>query len=243
MVNFMDGNKSVMSDYWLIDNHRELTKMLSGLDVDMKDFKHSLIYSKGEISEGVMENMIGKSQDLNSVSLTETISFRYGDRLMVVLRALCEDYCYIREADLPYTEQINKEGDVIHDYEYQEDGQNRLFTWSRRVTQNSNSDICVMNHTSDTTGDLVIMSPSGRMKFVYLGQKLTKNFKPSNVVCDSLCNILVIDYNNKQIHLLSPDGEFLKFLLTKNEVNHPIRLSLYKCTLWVEYWEGLIKVL
>ncbi|XP_061165852.1 uncharacterized protein LOC133174773 [Saccostrea echinata] len=137
---------------------------------------------------------------------------------------------------------ITMTGDVIHEYEYQEDGETKLLTLPYRITQNGNCDICVANCTNEFTCVLLTMSPSGRMKSVYHGQNLTENFDPSDVVCDSLCNILVTDPRNKQIHLLSPDGEFLKFLLTDNEVNHPVKLSLYKSTLWVGYDEGLVKV-
>ncbi|XP_062581492.1 uncharacterized protein LOC134243277 [Saccostrea cucullata] len=325
-----------MSDYSLIDNHRELTKLLAVQDVDIKDCEYSVRYVKREISDDVMENMIGKTLDLNNISLNKTNSFKYGDKLIGVLEALCEDQCYIRELGSDNIEKVNKEGDksheynikanamcmnhdngdvyftdfskksisslspsgsvsivistdplvpwgicqsvddgllvtlrdkasdyykldihsrrlvrhitvtgdVIHEYEYREDGQTRLFTFPLKVIQNSKSDICVVNHTSYTTGELVILSPSGRRKSVYRGQNLTKDFKPTDAVCDSLCNILVTDFyiSKKQIHLLSPDGEFQKFLLQDNDVNLPVRLSLYKSTLWVGYREGLVKV-
>ncbi|XP_062581496.1 uncharacterized protein LOC134243279 [Saccostrea cucullata] len=333
MVKFMEKNNSTMSDYGFIDNQRELTKMLSGPDVDITDSKHSVRYVKGEISAKVMENMIGETLDLDDFRLTETNSFKYVDKVIVKLRALCEDQCYIGDKKSPYFEHVNKEGerkhkydiaandmcvtdtrdvyftdfnkksirclspsgsvstvistdpllplgicqsvdggllvtlrdyesdyfkleshsrrmvrhitvtgDVIHEYEYQEDGRTRLFTFPVTVTQNSNSDICVVNRTSDTIGELVIMSPSGHRKSVYHGQNLTEDFFPTDVTSDSLCYILVADLFNKQIHLLSPDGDFLKFLLTDNEVNRPLRLSLYKSTLWVGYYEGLVKV-
>ncbi|XP_062568710.1 uncharacterized protein LOC134230857, partial [Saccostrea cucullata] len=249
MVKFMEDNKSIMSEYGFIDNHRELSKILSVLDfyVDMKSCELSMRYSKREIRDEVLENMIGKNLNLDNISLTETDSFKYGDDLIVVLGALCEDQCYIREFQSDYIEQsvdggllvtlrdkesdpykfeshsrrlvrhITVTGDVIHEYEYQEDGQTRLFTWPLSVTQNS--DICVVNCTSRATGELMIMSPSGHIKYVYCGQNLA--VRQSDVVCDSLCNILVTDLVNKQSHLLNPDGEFLKFLLTENEVNLP----------------------
>uniref|UniRef100_A0A8W8MDG1 B box-type domain-containing protein n=1 Tax=Magallana gigas TaxID=29159 RepID=A0A8W8MDG1_MAGGI len=131
-------------------------------------------------------------------------------------------------------------GDVVREYEYQEDGQTRLFTVPRRVKQNGNTDICVENRTGEYTGELVILSSSGFLKSVYHGQKLT--FDPSDVVFDSHCNIIVTDYLNSQIHLLSPDGEFMKYLLTENEVKHPYSMSLYQSTLWVGDNQGLIKV-
>ncbi|XP_062570729.1 uncharacterized protein LOC134232765 [Saccostrea cucullata] len=333
IIKFIEDNNSTMSDYNLIDNHRELSKNLSGQDVEIKNCKHSVRYRKREISDEVLENMIGKTQDLDKISLTETNSFKYEGKLIMIVRAICEDHCYIGDIESFYIEHVNNRGekkhksnicpndmcvtdtddvyftdfdnktircllssgsvstvistdpllpigicqsvdggllvtlkdlesndyklerhnrrlvrhitvtgDVIHEYEYQEDGQTRLFTVPLRVIQNRNGDICVVNLTSDHTGELVIMSPSGRIKSIYRGQNLTKDFKPIDVACDTVCNILATDFNSKQIHLLSPDGEFLKFLLTENEVNYPFRLSLYNSTLWVGYKGGLVKV-
>ncbi|XP_062606929.1 uncharacterized protein LOC134268701 [Saccostrea cucullata] len=333
MVKFMEDNNSTMSDYGFLDNHMELSKKLSGQDVNFNNFNYSLRYVKGKISDEMMENMIGKTHDLNNISLTETNSFKYGDKVIVVLSALCEDQCYIGDTESHYIAQVNKDGekkdecnivpsdmcvadtgdvyftdvsyssinclspsgsvstvvslyplvpvgicqsvddgllvtlrdivsdhykldshsrrqvrhitvtgDVIREYEYKEDGHTRMFTNPNRVKQNSNSDICVVNFTSNTSGELVIISPSGRMKSIYRGQNLTGDFNPGDAVCDTLCNILVTDFNNNHIHLLSPDGEFLKFLITENEMNGPVRLSLYKSTLWVGYYDGLVKV-
>ncbi|XP_065928726.1 tripartite motif-containing protein 2-like [Magallana gigas] len=98
-------------------------------------------------------------------------------------------------------------GDVIREYEYHEDGQTRLFTLPWRVRQNGNTDICVVNRTSQCTGELVILSSSGFLKSVYQGSNLM--FNPTDVVCDSHCNIIVTDYRKSKIHLLSPDGEFM----------------------------------
>ncbi|XP_062576216.1 uncharacterized protein LOC134238109 [Saccostrea cucullata] len=332
-VEFMEDNNSTMSDYSLIDNHRELTKMLSELDVDVRNCEHSMRFNKGEIKDDLLELTLGKTMDLDEIGLTQINSFQTGDKIIFLLEAFSEEKCYISEIESEYTGKINKEGakeqkfsispndmcvtdnsdvyftdcvkksinclspsgsvstvictvqlvsigicqsvdggllvtlmdgesglhkldsrsrrlvrhitmtgDVIHEYEYKEDGHTRLFKWPQRITQNSNSDICVANITGDTTGELVILSPSGRMKSVYRGQNLTKNFNPTDVVCDFLYNILVTDYYNRQIHLLSPDGEFLKFLLTDNEVNSPFSVSLYKSILWVGYGEGLVSV-
>ncbi|XP_062576218.1 uncharacterized protein LOC134238111 [Saccostrea cucullata] len=338
-VEFMEENNSTMSDYSLIDNHRELRKMLTDLELEIHTTNcvHSMRFTRGEIKDDLLESMIGKIIDLDNISLTQINSFQYEDKTIDVLEAINEEKCYIADIESEYTEKVNKEGtkeqklsislydlcvtensdvyfadggnksisntihclmpsgtlsivistnplvpigicqsgdggllvtlrdkesdlyklkshirclmrhitvtgDVIHEYEYQEDGHTRLFTLPVRVTQNRNSDICVVNRTSLSTGELVIMSPSGRMKSVYHGQNPTEEFKPIEVVCDSHCNILVTDFHNKQIHLLSPDGEFLKFLLTEKEVNYPYSLSLYKSTLWVGYWEGLVKI-
>ncbi|XP_062612413.1 tripartite motif-containing 13-like, partial [Saccostrea cucullata] len=108
MVKFMEDNNSALSDYGLIVNHRDLTKMLSVQDFDIKDCKLSVRYSKGEISDKVMENMIGKIRDVNNISLTETSSVEYGDPEIVVLRAWCEGQCYTKQLGSDNIEQVNK---------------------------------------------------------------------------------------------------------------------------------------
>ncbi|XP_062586738.1 uncharacterized protein LOC134248347 [Saccostrea cucullata] len=332
-VEFMEENNSTMSDYGLIDNQRDLTKMPSELEIDMTNCEYSVRFIRGEINDNLLKFLFGKTLDLSAIDVAQIKSFQYGDKEILYLEAISEDQCYIKERGSQCIEKVNQQGtkvhrisitannmcvtdngdvyftnfsnhsisclspsgtvstvtstdslqpegicqsvdfgllvtlrdfqlnpykleshsrrlvrhitvsgDVIHEYEYQEDGQTRLFTHPLRVTQNSNSDLCVVNSISLTTGEVVILSPSGRMKSVYRGQNLTKKFDPTDIVCDSLCNILVTDYNNKQIHLLSPDGEFLKFLLTDNEVIRPVRFSLHKSTLWVGCREGVVKV-
>ncbi|XP_052706278.1 uncharacterized protein LOC128181789 [Crassostrea angulata] len=133
-------------------------------------------------------------------------------------------------------------GDVIREYEYQEDGQTRLFNEPTRIKQNGNTDICVMNKISMCGGELVILSASGSIKSVYRGENQESQFDPSDVVCDSHFNIIISDYSNSQVHLLSPDAEFMRYLLTENEVTCPCSMSLYKSTLWMGNAFGLLKV-
>ncbi|XP_062575307.1 uncharacterized protein LOC134237219 [Saccostrea cucullata] len=334
-LNFIEKNNSTMSDYSLIDNQRELTKMMSELGLQTKNCEYSLRFTRGEIKDDLLESLVGKISDLDDIGLAQINSFQYGNNLIFSMQAYSEDLCYLREHTSKYTEQVNMEGDikhrfisitfdmcvtdssavyftdfsnnfisclspsgsvstvvstdplvpdgicqsvdggllitlvdeksdlfkldsnsrrlvrhitltsdVIHEYDHfiHEDGQTGLFTFPYRVTQNSNRDICVVNTTSLKTAELVIMSPSGRMKAIYRGQNLPHIFSPTDVVCDSLCNILVTDPLNNQIHLLSPDGEFLKFLLTENQVKSPCCLSIHKSTLWVGHDDGFVKV-
>lgn len=97
--------------------------------------------------------------------------------------------------------------------------------------------------TSNSTSELVILSSSGSLKYVYRGQKMRKKFNASDVAYDSYCNIIICDISDSKIHLLSPDGKFLKYLLTENEVTHPWSIFLYRYTLWVGDKHGLVKVL
>lgn len=100
--------------------------------------------------------------------------------------------------------------------------------------QNSNTDVCVLNWTSKTSG----VNLSGLLKSVNLGF----HFKPIDEVCDSLSNIFVIDLFNCQVHLLSADVEFMKYLLTENELTDPYCMSLYISTPWVGNTHSFVKV-
>ena len=133
-------------------------------------------------------------------------------------------------------------GDIIREYEYQEDGQTRLFTWPSMVKQNANNDICVINWKNKTNGELVILFNAGSLKSFYSGQKQKREFKPTDVANDPHCNIIVSEANNSTIHLLSPEGKFMRYLLTENQVVHPVAISLRSSTLWIGDAYGCINV-
>ncbi|XP_062622260.1 uncharacterized protein LOC134283799 [Saccostrea cucullata] len=195
-------------------------------DVYFTDYRNKSISC---LSPSGSVSTVGSTGPLTPIGICQSVD----GGLMVTLRDKESDRYKLQSHSRRLVRHTTVTGDVIYEYEYKEDGQTRLFTRPTRLTQNSNSDICVANHKSHSTGEIVIMSPSGHVKSVYRGQNLTEDFRLIDVVCDSLCNILVTDRNNKQIHLLCHDGDFLKFLLTENEVNHPSRSSLYK------WWDSL----
>ena len=91
--------------------------------------------------------------------------------------------------------------DAIREYEFLENstGQTRLFTDPWRVTQNGNTDICVINGTSDTSSELLIISVSGSFKSVYHGEDNKETFKATDVVCDINFNIIVSQLNNSEL--------------------------------------------
>lgn len=333
LAKFLEEKTSTMSDYSLIDNLRDLSNLLSNKACDLEKGDHSVRYSEGDFSEGLLKSIMGQTFDLDGYIVTETDSFKCVDKPINILEAINEDTYFIKSLNSRCIEQVNRKnkkgrtisidvsdfcvtdngdvyatdyikrsivrfspsesvstvfntaplvplgvcqsteggmlvslrdneskpyqphsnsrrlvryvtltGDVIREYEYQEDGQTRLFTVPQKVKQNNNTDICVVNWTSESNGKLMILSFTGSLKSVYRGQKLVKKFNPMDVVFDSLCNIIVSDTSNSKIHLLSPDGEFMKYLLTKNEVIHPWSMSLYKSTLWVGNYHGFVKV-
>ena len=329
----MREKSGTMTDIILIKAHRELTKVLSTQVNAAQKSDFFLRHEGGDINNTVLESMMGQTFDAEQITVTETDSFQCSDKPIIVLDAMNEDTCFIRQVESPYVEQVNKcgkkekqfsvivhgvcvidindvyvtdyknnsisrlslsgsvftlcsteplipmgiclikagcllvtlrdsesdpfqpnshsrrlvrhvtlTGDVIREYEYQEDGQTRLFTMPMRVTQSGNTDICVINRTSGLSGELMILSFSGSLKSVYPEQNQRGKLNLTDVVCDSYSNILVSELSNSSVHLLSPDGTFMLYLLTENQVKHPTIMSLKKSTLWIGNAKGLVKV-
>ena len=131
-------------------------------------------------------------------------------------------------------------GKVLHTNEFHEDGVTRLFTVPKRTTENGNSDICVINRTSSKTGELIVLHEDGRVRTTYRGMKDSK-FDPRDVACDSKRRIIVVDAANKSLHLLSPHGTFLRYLLSYM-FDFPHKMALYQGYMWVGFDKGKAKV-
>ncbi|XP_062619779.1 uncharacterized protein LOC134281307 [Saccostrea cucullata] len=329
LVEFLDENNSTMSDYSLVDNHRELNKRLSDVRVDMKIGKMSVSYNTGKISEEILKSLIGQVLNLDDIySATETNSFMCGGNGIQRLKAFSEETCFITNYKERYLEEVDRHGErklksikpndicltgagsiyftqyetksinrlspsgsvsvvatthpfspydlcqtvegnllvtlhdmdedglelgvvrhmtltgqVIRDYEYNED-LSRSFAEPTTVTQNRKTDIGVIDCKGEFSTELVIFDLSGHVKFVHRGGCSEKDsvLYPADFVFDSLCNIIVSDINRWCIQLLSPDGKFLKILLTAKETNSSLNLSLFGSTLWVGNSSGLVKV-
>ena len=132
-------------------------------------------------------------------------------------------------------------GKILHTNEFREDGTTRIFTLPTRTAENGNSDICVINRTGDYTGDLIVLHGDGRVRFTYCGQKGRK-FDPRDVACDSDRRIIVLEMTKTtSLSLLSPNGTFLRFLLS-DMFDYPHTMALYQNTLWIGFQEGALKV-
>ena len=84
-------------------------------------------------------------------------------------------------------------------------------TCSIYITQSCNGDICV----SDTNAEkVIILDKLDRVRYRYDGKQanLRKLFSPKGLVTDSLCQIIVSDYNNECVHILSKNGQILRCL-------------------------------
>ena len=182
----------------------------------------------------------GKESDIMSTkSLYPTfISKAYADDILITLMDDGDNYKLL-PSSRRLVQRMTLTGKVLHTYEFREDGVTRLFTWPSRTTENGNSNICVINHTSDTTGELVVLHGDGRVRATYRGQD--SEFDPRDVACDCNRRIIVSDCKNKSLHLLSPDGTFLRYLLS-DMFDYPEIMALYHSSMWTGFQSGAVTV-
>lgn len=134
-------------------------------------------------------------------------------------------------------------GKVKRKYEYDSSGE-RLFKLPFRVAQNKNSDICVLDSLDTEHGVLHTISSEGHTQFIYKGVKsLQHPLYAADIVCDDICNIILMDAKNHHIHLLDSAGNFLKFL-TRDEGDrrHSLSLALSGDILWAGGHNGYLSV-
>lgn len=79
------------------------------------------------------------------------------------------------------------------------------------ITENKNNDICV-------AGKVMVMSfnKTGTLQFRYTGPKnptkWNQAFCPKGIATDGYCHILIADTDNKCVHIIDKDGEFLQYI-------------------------------
>ena len=148
-----------------------------------------------------------------------------------ILVTLVDEWEFTRTADSQRKVQmITPGGDLLHTYEYGEDGLTPIFTSSWRPTQSFNSNVCAINLYGDYRGDVCVFYEDGGLKFVYSGHG--GEFGPHDVCCDFLCNIICTNVLDDSVHVIDSDGVFLKYLLTSDTcVPEPTAVALYRDSL------------
>ncbi|KAJ8299646.1 hypothetical protein KUTeg_023706 [Tegillarca granosa] len=113
-------------------------------------------------------------------------------------------------------------GQILTTYEY--DNDKRLFIILLGIDENTNKDICVVNSTSNKSGNVVILNASGGLKCTYKGQE-SEMFVPVKVKCDK-------------------NGQLIKYLMTEKDLqNKPVSLAIDRNNLlWVGCVGGLVYI-
>ena len=128
---------------------------------------------------------------------------------------------------------------------YGADGRTKLFTNPTRIVQNVNLDLVVVDIIDKEFRTKIIgVSVDGRSRFTYKGQaSLEESFCGKDVCCDQHGHIILADYLNHAVHMLSADGQFVQYLLTEQDgLWGPRSLALRDNTLWVGCVKGVVRV-
>ena len=97
-----------------------------------------------------------------SISRTQT-----EDIFLVTLEDEGDPYT-LKPSSRRLVQRIKLTGEVLQTFEFREDGSTRLFVAPGRTTENGNSDICVINHTSGSKGELIVLHRDGSTGAVWL---------------------------------------------------------------------------
>lgn len=90
-----------MSDYSLLDNLRDFPKLMPDIDCDIGREKddYSIRYGSWDISEELLQSIMGQTFDLDDICFTEADSFQYEDKPIDVIEAVNEDRCFAKECN------------------------------------------------------------------------------------------------------------------------------------------------
>ena len=166
------------------------------------------------------------------------------------LISLWDEFCGTRtKQSQRRVRMVTPSDDVLHSYEYGEDDSTAVLPLPVNVTQNANSDVCVMNKyevaKGDFRGNVCVFYEDGGFKYLYSGRG--GEFNPEAICCDLLCNIICANRFENSIHVVSSEGVFLKYLVTSDtgvpvDVPMAYSLALHRCVLWVGSRNGVVRV-
>ncbi|CAG2253996.1 TRIM71 [Mytilus edulis] len=119
------------------------------------------------------------------------------------------------------------------------------FTFPYRCTENINEDLIVVDRIKETKGQIFIFDKSCQLKCGYIGTSVDREFDPHDVCCNSKGNIIISDYSNHAIHILSLDGVLERLLkMDSKEFLHPLSVATDDIDrVWITFHDGKYNVI
>ncbi|XP_052102043.1 uncharacterized protein LOC127735776 [Mytilus californianus] len=135
--------------------------------------------------------------------------------------------------------RMNDDFEVVQTIEFY--GTKRIFTTPRRLAENMNGDICVLDETSEKRGKILIFNKDRSLKLVYTGiNDSEEHFNPNSICCDSEARIIISDYSCNKLHILDQSGNFLQYII-HSEIKNPFCMTIdCKDHLWIGLKSGKI---
>lgn len=106
----------------------------------------------------------------------------------------------------------------------------KLFSYPHSVIENVNEDLCVVDMQGGGKVRLMVFDKKFDQRFVYDGKDKMSGAKPCDfglVRNDSAGRLFLTDFVYHRIHVLSPDGHFIQFLMTVTDgIYFPFALAI-----------------
>ena len=206
----------------------------------------SILLCNGDKKNIMKFDMSGKKSAWIDLSPLRPRSIGHALNGNILITLVDELECSRKKESERKVKMLTPGGEVLHTYEYGHDGSTPMFTSPECVFQNYNSDVCVMNRykirENQLRGEVCVYYQDGGLRFVYKGHD--NEFNPWGIACDSMCNIICINPYDKTVHLVSSEGAFVKYILTRDTyvTSWPSSIAFHKDILWIGSDRGEIHV-
>ncbi|XP_013421550.1 tripartite motif-containing protein 2-like [Lingula anatina] len=180
------------------------------------------------VSEYGNNKLTFMSRDLN---LTKEVAMEGPDGLYVTN----SNTILVAQPNLKQVSIVNIHGATVDTIKHSS------FQWPWCVTVLNNGNIVVSDYKAKA---VFILSPTGSLLHTYTGSGQHQRCEPNVVCVDQYDNIMIADCYTNKIHIISNDGEFVKFLATKDDgLQIPLGLTInHDGDLAVSQYGGKIKV-
>ena len=137
--------------------------------------------------------------------------------------------------------KYNSSGELIERFPPVEETGDNIFQHPHGIAVDSRDNLIIADYQQNC---VLWLDATGKPLHRYSGTSDVQLRCPSAVCCDPFDNVLIADFTNDSIHLVSSKGDFLGYLLTKeNDVSCPNFLTLHPDgLLFVGQYGGQIQV-